>query len=233
MKNSVAMQSNPNSVITNTTTTTTTTRSQWHILLNPAALYLQRVLRRLHRHCRLRVLLVHRERLRPTEILIHNHAHPLLTMIANRLTAVKPQRLRVVDHDGENLVCLARYGREVETRENARTVCERGAGRCEGRLHDGMVLGQEVEFQEVAWSCDDVFGLEVQACIGSGGARVDAVDYTCAAWGGCGWVGVGESEEGREGCKSGWEEHDNWLVGRVGDVVESDFGVEIRRSRSQ
>jgi len=83
-------------------------------------------------------------------------------MIANRLRAVVPKRILGRDLEGEDVLCFARHGREVEAREDGFVACQRLARLVEGGLHDGVVLGEEVEFYEVADFGDDVFGLDCE-----------------------------------------------------------------------
>lgn len=139
--------------------------------------------------------------------MIDNPTHPLLTMVS--LRAVVPKRLLILHQEGKHLVCLATSRSKVEAGEDAAAAGERLAGCAEGRLHDAVVLGEEVEFNEVADGGDDVLGLEVEAGVFGGGARCYTVDDA-----GCGdgvWGCGGEAEEGK--CEGGKGEHVGWWSG--------------------
>lgn len=174
-------------------------RLQRLIRHDPPTLRSQRVSRRLLRDRILRHLLILRERLIAVEVLIDNAAHAALAMIAGCLAAVVPEGLGVLDGELEHVGRLALLGGEVEAGEDAGAAGERLARLVERRLHHGVVLGQEVELDEVADFGDDVLRLEVQTAVLDGAAGEDAVDDARGAdGGGC---GGGEAEE--EGCRGG------------------------------
>lgn len=89
-----------------------------------------------------------------------------------------PHSFLVLDHEGKDVLCLARGSREVEAGEDALAVGQRLAWLVKAGLYDGVVLGKEVEFDQIAGLGDDVLGLEVQAVVGGGRACPDAVDDT-------------------------------------------------------
>lgn len=122
-------------------------------------------------------------------------------MVTISLAAVVPERILVLDEEGENIRSLAAGGREVKAGENAGGgavgVCERLAGLVERRLDDSVVLGEEVELDEVADLGDDILGLEVEALVLDGAANEDAAHVTSRD-DGVGSSG-GEAEEGGSG----------------------------------
>lgn len=119
-------------------------------------------------------------------------------MTPRSLTAIEPDRFRILDHHLENIRILRSLGRRHEAGEK----CCGSQGytwRDEGGLRDRVVLGEVVEFDYVADLGDDVFGVEVQA----GAADCDGVG--CAGRGDCGsgggvvgccWGGEGRGEKG-------------------------------------
>lgn len=126
-------------------------------------------------------------------------------MVANNLTAVVPKRIFVFDLKRKDTVRLALLRCEVEAREDAVAACEWLARFVKARLNNRMILGHEVEFDEVPNFSYDRFGFEVQATVGSSGACENAVDNASRAnlVGGCGSREAKESG-GREsdGCES-------------------------------
>lgn len=98
----------------------------------------------------------------PVEVLVDNAGHPLLAVVAGRLSAVVPDGVLVLDDDLKNIVGLglAGQGRLEAREERDGDVGVRNAGSREGGLGDGVVLGQEVPFHHVTDFCDDVLGVE-------------------------------------------------------------------------
>jgi hypothetical protein len=183
-------------------------RSQRLVGLNPPTLTLKLICTRLHSNRALALLLVHRKRLIARKVLIDDARHTRLAVVACGLTAVVPEGVLVLDLEREDAVGLALHGRKVEAREDALVAAERRAWLVEGGLHDGVVLGQEVEFDQVTDLGHDVLGLEVEAVVGGGGARGDAVH----AAGRADFVGGGCSAETEEsgGCESDGCETDHF-----------------------
>lgn len=106
----------------------------------------QRISRGLLCHSVDSVRLVLGQRVLAVEILVDNAAHALLAMGACCLTAVVPDRLGILDSEGEHVGCLASCGVEVEAREDGCGSAEGLARLVEGRLSDGVGFGEEVEF---------------------------------------------------------------------------------------
>lgn len=159
-----------------------------------------------------RLLVLSEGLLRVIERLVDNTAHALLAMIAVDLTAIIPEWFFRLNLEREHIRCLAGGCWEVETGED--TAAERLARSVEGRLSDGVVLGEEVELDVVSDFCDDVLGLEVKTIILGCGAGVNAMDDAGFAklrgGGGC------EAEdEGRCGEKRRVGDHDECRGGLI------------------
>ena len=172
--------------------------SQSHVRRNPPTSTSLSIITRLLRRRINSSHLVLRQRLLPSKILVDNTTHTHLAVVPYSLAAVVPKGLCVLDYETKHVFCFAFLCREVEAGEDA--IAHNGGGggewltrRVEGGLHDGVVLGHEVEFYDVADSGGDVFGLKVEA-VEAGGY---AVDDACGA-DVLGWDGGGEADEG--GC---------------------------------
>lgn len=81
-------------------------------------------------------------------------------MSAVGLGAVEPERSLVDDGEDEDVWRLAGLSDEVEAGEDG-VVVDRDAGVLERGLRKGVVLGEEVDFDDVADFSDDVLRLEV------------------------------------------------------------------------
>ena len=147
-------------------------------------------------------LLVSSERLVAIEVLVDDEGHSALAVEASGLRAVEPQRSLVLDGEGEDVGGFAGLSHEVEAREDG-IVVDGLAGLLERGLGEAVVLGEEVDFDEVADLSDDVFGLEVEASICGSGTGEDAVDDTGLR--GVKGSGSGEAEESESGNSDGGE----------------------------
>lgn len=126
-------------------------------------------------------------------------------MVAVGLRAVVPEGILVLDGELEDVGSLTGIGFKVETGEDAVAASKRLAWLVEGGLCNGVVLGEEVEFDQIADLGDNVLGLEVKTRVLSGATGEDAVDDTSRA------DGVGSS--GGEAKEGGGKSSD----GSVGD----------------
>ena len=141
-----------------------------------------------------RLSLVRSKGLVAVEVLVDDTGHAFLAMVADRLGAVVPEGLLVLDGKGEDVGGLSDVGLEVEAGEDTRAARKGLAGLVEGGLHHGVVLGQEVELDQVSDLGDNVLRFEVETIVGSGGTSKDAVDDT-GGWGG-GWGSGGKAQKG-------------------------------------
>lgn len=178
------------------------------VLHNATTLGLRRVSARLLCNRRLSLLLIRRKRLIPIKVLVNHPAHTLLAMIPIRLRAIVPKRLLVLDQEREHIARLAARGCKVEAREDTFASGKGLAGLVEGGLHDGVVLGEEVEFDEVADFGDDVLGLEVEPLVFDCAAGCDAVDDAGGRDGFRGCGGQAEESGGSEGDGGGGDHFD-------------------------
>lgn len=135
--------------------------------------------------------------------LINNHTHPHLTMPPGRLSAIHPNRLRVIHRHHE----LHRPRTSSERlKAGVETTCERAAGVGEAGLGDGVVSGEVAEGEGVAGCGYDVGGVEEEFGIGADG---DGDVF-----------GEGKGEEEREGEGGDGGMHDWGRVYGVGYVGE-------------
>jgi hypothetical protein len=108
------------------------------------------------------------------EVLVDDARHAVLAMVPDRLRAVEPERVLVLDRELEHLVRLALVDLEVEAGEES-LVVDGHAGLVEGGLRHRVVLGQVVPLDNVAHLGNDVVGLEFEsAATGDHG-----VGYAC------------------------------------------------------
>jgi hypothetical protein len=134
------------------------TPSQGHVRLNPPTLTLQNIPTRLLRNRPLAILLIPRQRRLSIKVLINHARHAHLAMIPRGLRAVVPKRVLVLHLERKNICRLASRSGEVEAGEDASATCERLTGLVERGLHDGVVLGEVVKFNQVADFGYDVCG---------------------------------------------------------------------------
>ena len=117
---------------------------------------------------------------------INRHDHSLLTM--HPLTAINPNRLRIIDRQKEALSsCLAHLHGHEPAEDGVFLGC---AWSLEGRGDDGVVCREEGEFDNVALFGFDVVGGEFEA------ALADVDDEVFGEDGGGGEEEGGEGEEG-------------------------------------
>jgi hypothetical protein len=134
------------------------TLSQGHVRLNPPTLTLQNIPTRLLRHSPLAILLIPRQRRLPIKVLINHPRHAHLAVIPRGLRAIVPKRVLVLHLERKNICRLASRSGEIETGEDAGAAGERLTGLVERGLHDGVVLGEVVEFDQVADFGYDICG---------------------------------------------------------------------------
>lgn len=109
------------------------------------------------------------------KVLVNHTIHAILAMVAILLRAVVPDGLLILDHNLEDIGCLALSDHEVEAAEEACAVRQGLAGLAEGGLRDGVVAREEVPFDDVADLCDHVVGVEAETAE----AGDDGVGYAC------------------------------------------------------
>jgi hypothetical protein len=119
---------------------------QRHIGRNPPTLTLQNIPASLLCYRPLAILLVLRERCLPIEVLINHTRHTHLAMVPYSLRAEVPEWVLVLHLERKHVRCLAGLSSEVEAGEDAGAAGEWFAGLVEGGLHDGVILGEVVEF---------------------------------------------------------------------------------------
>lgn len=109
-------------------------------------------------------LFVGAQGIRPIKVLVDNTSHAHLTMRSLRLGAVEPDWIFVHDVDCEDVWCFARScGHEAAEETGFVAILDKWRARLgEGRLGEGMVGGTEVDFDQVADFCDDVFRVKVE-----------------------------------------------------------------------
>jgi hypothetical protein len=179
------------------------------------------------------LFLVGGESVGAVEVLVDNHAHAALAVVALGLRAVEPEWLLILDNDGEDVGVLA-LGGWHEAGEDG-VVVDGLAGLGEGRLSEGVILRVEVDLDEVANLCDDVLRLEVETveagddtvggsvrggCNNTGWWSVCGAGWVCcASWHGrCEGSGANESD----GCEA--DHFDDWESYRRG-VMNINGGV--------
>ena len=129
-----------------------------------------------------------------------------------RLRAVQPDRLRVVDRDGENRLSDTADRDRHEAGEDGGLV-EWHTGGAEGGLRDRMIVGVVVEVHLVAGHRAEDGGVEDECAVADGDVVSCAVHHLSLTG-----SGNGEQEEGSEAEGNKAEaEHGCWIVGGRGE----------------
>lgn len=138
------------------------------------------------------------------KVLVDHTSHALLAVIACLLCTVIPDRLLILHDDLEDIAGLAALSAKVETGEEGVAVIEGLAGLPEAGLGDGVVLGEEVPFDNVTDLSDNVVGVEAETAeasddgVSDAGVVVGAGDFAGGCGCGCGDGGGSEGEDGEE-----------------------------------